>query len=299
MIMPKKAGYLTIIGKPNAGKSTLMNAILGTKLSIVTRKAQTTRKPVLGIYTENDCQIVFTDTPGILKPKYEMQRSMVSYVFSAIEDADIIAVIYDVTKFRRDSGMFLPEFIEAIKKSKKPVFLLLNKIDLLREVKSVLPMIEKFSEIGLFDEIIPISALKKASVDVFLDTAQRYLPESDFYYDPEYLSTQSERFFVSELIRENVFRQYHEEIPYSTEVNIVEFKERENGKWYISAEIIVERSSQKAIIIGASGDKLKITGEKSRKAIEEHLQIPVYLDIFVKVREKWRNNKTLLKSYGY
>ena len=297
--MNSKAGYLTIVGKPNAGKSTLMNAILGTKLSIVTQKQQTTRKPVLGIYTKDNCQIVFTDTPGILKPKYEMQRSMVAYIYSAIEDADIIAIIYDVVKFKYDGDHFPKDFIEAIKKSRKPVFLLLNKIDLLKDVKKVLPIIESFSKLGFFDEIIPISAIKEASIDVFLKTAEKYIPESEFYFDPEDLSTQSERFFVSELIREIVFKEYHEEIPYSTEVNIPEFKEREEGKWYISAEIIIERKSQKPIIIGAKGEKLKRVGERSRMAIEEHLQRPIYLDIFVKVRDKWRNNKTLLKSYGY
>jgi GTP-binding protein Era len=297
--MPKKAGYLTIVGKPNAGKSTLMNAILGTKLSIVTQKQQTTRKPVLGIYTKDDCQIVFTDTPGILKPKYEMQRSMVSYIFTAIEDADIIAVIYDVVKFRYDGDHFPKDFIEAIRKSGKPIFLLLNKIDLINNVKEVLPIIESFSKLGFFNEIIPISALKHASIDTFIKTAEKYLPESEFYFDPEDLSTQSERFFVSELIREIVFKEYHEEIPYSTEINIPEFKEREEGKWYISAEIIIERKSQKPIIIGAKGEKLKRVGERSRKAIEEHLQKEIYLELFVKVRDKWRNNKTLLKSYGY
>ncbi len=297
--MATKAGYLTIVGKPNAGKSTLMNAILGTKLSIVTQKQQTTRKPVLGIYTKDDTQIVFTDTPGILKPKYEMQRSMVSYIYTAIEDADIIAVIYDVVKFRYDGDYFQKDFIDAIQKSGKPVFLLLNKIDLLKDVKTVLPIIDSFTKLGFFDEIIPMSALKQASIDVFLKTANKYLPEGEFYYDPEYLSTQTERFFVSELIREIVFKEYHEEIPYSTEINIPEYKERETGKWYISAEIIIERKSQKGIIIGAKGEKLKRVGERSRLAIEEHLQTPVYLELFVKVRDKWRNNKNLLKSYGY
>jgi GTPase len=297
--MPTKAGYLTIVGKPNAGKSTLMNAVLGTKLSIVTQKQQTTRKPVLGIYTQDDCQIVFTDTPGILKPKYEMQRSMVGYIYSAIEDADIIAVIYDAMKFQYDGDLFPDDFIKAIKKSGKPVFLLLNKIDLFKDVKFVLPIIDSFSKLGFFDEIIPISALKQASIDKFLKTAEKYLPESEFYFDPEYLSTQTERFFVSELIREIVFNEYHEEIPYSTEINIPEFKEREVGKWYISAEIIIERKSQKPIIIGAKGEKLKKVGERARLAIEAHLQKEIYLDLFVKVREKWRNNKTLLRSYGY
>ena len=297
--MPRKAGYLTITGKPNAGKSTLMNAILGTKLSIVTQKAQTTRKSVLGIHTKDDYQIVFTDTPGILKPKYEMQRSMVGYIYSAIKSSDIIAVIYDVSKFGSQGNYFLEDFIEAIRKSRKPTFLLLNKIDLLKNIKTVLPIIDSFNKLELFKEIIPISALKKASIDIFLKTAEKYLPESEFYYDPEYLSIQSERFFVSELIREVVFNEYHEEVPYSTEINIIEYKERESGKWYISAEIIVERKTQKMIIIGSKGEKLKRVGERARYAIEDHLHLPIYLDLFVKVREKWRNNKNLLKSYGY
>ena len=298
--MSTKSGYVAIIGKPNAGKSTLMNALMGLKLSIVTDKPQTTRKRVLGIYSDADTQIIFLDTPGILKPRYELQRSMMKYVDDAAEEADILAVMIDLPKYIEDpENYFSQEFLEIIQKIKRPKVLLINKIDLTENVKSVLPVIEETAKTGYFDDIVPISALKASNLDQLTEALEKHLPKGPFYYDPELLSTQPQKFFVSEIIREQVFNEYQQEIPYSTEVNVVEFKERETGKWYISAEIIVERGTQKGIIIGAKGSKLKIVGRKSRLEIEEYLQMPVYLDLFVKVREKWRNNKNLLRSYGY
>jgi GTP-binding protein Era len=294
-----KAGYVALIGKPNAGKSTLMNSLVGEKLSIVTPKPQTTRKPVLGICTFDNTQIVFKDTPGILQPKYELQRSLMGYVEEAIEDSDVLAVIVEIIPKVTAEEYLPPDFIEALKNIKKPKVLIINKIDLLKNVKEVLPLMDKFNRLGIFDEIIPMSALRATSTDELLSVLAKYLPENPFYFDPEMLSTQSERFFVSEIIREHIFTASHEEVPYSSEVNITEFKEREAGKWYISAEIIIERSSQKAIIIGAGGSKIKEIGAKARTDIEEHLQMPVFLDLFVKVREKWRNDKTMLRSFGY
>jgi len=294
----KKAGYVAIIGKPNAGKSTLLNAFVGEKLSIITPKPQTTRKKVIGIYTKDETQIVFIDTPGMLEPKYEMQRKMMEYVEESFADSDALCMLFDATEF--ESGFKLPEkFMTALKSLKKPKVLAINKIDLLKNVKLVLPMIKHFSELGIFDEIVPISALKSAETGTLIKLFEKYIPENEFYYDEEFLSIQNERFFVSELIRENVFKSFEQEIPYSTEVNVVEFKERELGKWYISAEIIIERESQKIIVIGEKGAKIKEIGEKSRKDIEAHLGMPVYLELFVKVRNKWRNDKNLLKSYGY
>ncbi len=297
--MNTKSGYIALVGKPNAGKSTLMNALMGTKLSIVTPKPQTTRKRVLGIYTDEDTQIVFHDTPGILKPKYEMQKTMMEYVDDSMRDADVIAVLLDLDKCKEPANYFHPDFLTNLKNLNKPKLLILNKLDTKKDRKEVLPIIIPFNEMGIFDEIIPMSALKSNNIDTFIEVAKKYLPEGVFYYDPEMLSTQPQRFFVSEMIREHIFKSFGDEVPYSTEVNILEFKERESGKWFISADVIVERDSQKKIIIGKGGQKIKSIGEKARADIEEHLGLPIYLELFVKVRKDWRDKKGMLKSFGY
>lgn len=297
--MTTKAGYVALIGYPNCGKSTLMNAILGTKLSIVSPKPQTTRKQILGIYTNENTQVIFFDTPGIIKPRYEMHKAMMAYVDEAILAADVITLMADLEEFGKSQSYFDKKLIEKLKVSGKAVLLLLNKIDTLKNIREVLPIIKHFSGFDLFKEIFPISALKNSNIAEYLTTISNYLPESQFYYDPEIISTQKEKFFVSELIREVVFHEYMQELPYSTEIYIQEFKERESGKWYISAEIIVERDTQKAIIIGEKGRKIKIVGEKARKEIEQFLDMPIFLELFVKVRDKWRDNKSMLKSFGY
>lgn len=294
-----RAGYVAIVGKPNAGKSTFMNSIVGAKLSIVTPKPQTTRKRVLGIFTDEDSQMIFLDTPGILKPSYEMQKTMMDYVHSSLEEADIVLVIVDLEKYESFEKYFNPGFFAYFKDLKKPKVLLLNKIDKFKNAKDVLPLIAEISTKGIFDEIIPMSALKNENTLAFVNVAKKFLPEGEFFYDEDMLSTQPQRFFVSELIRETIFYKFEQEVPYSTEVAIVEFVERENGKWYISAEIIIERQSQKKIVIGKGGEMLKEIGERARKEIEAHLEMPVYLELFVKVREHWRENKSMLKSYGY
>lgn len=294
-----KSGYAAIVGKPNAGKSTLMNILVGAKLSIVTPKPQTTRKRVLGIYSNDEIQIVFLDTPGVLKPRYEMQKSMMGSVENAIDEADLMIVLVDITKYTPDYPYFHQTFTDSLKTAGKPLLLLLNKIDALDDKRMVLPAIAKFSEMGIFKEIIPISAKESLNIDDLIETVKKYLPEGPFFYDPEMLSTQPQRFFASELIREKIFTSYEEEIPYSTEVHIIEFKERSAGKWYIHAEIIVEKDTQKAIIIGKNGQKLKEIGAAAREAIELHLEKEIYLELFVKVRDKWRNNRNLLKSFGY
>lgn len=293
-----KSGYVAIVGKPNAGKSTLLNSILDFKLSIVSPKPQTTRKKVLGIFTEEDLQIIFLDTPGLLNPRYEMQKSMMSYVDSSIAEADLLLYILDVSEHKKD------QFPDKISKSllenfKGPKVLVINKIDLLKDVKTILPMMADISQLGTFDEIVPISAKKSENTKNLIEAIKNHLPEGNFYYNPEILSTEPQRFFVSELIREQIFYRFKEEIPYSTEVSIADFKERERGKWYISAEIVVERDNQKKILIGKNGDMIKMIGQKSRVAIEEHLGMEVFLELFVKVRKDWRNNKTYLKSFGY
>ena len=294
-----KAGYIAIVGKPNAGKSTLMNSILGTKLSIVTPKPQTTRKQVLGIHSDDTTQIVFLDTPGILNPKYEMQRLMMDYVNSALEASDAIIFILDVKKYKNDLDEQSVAFLELAKQTGKPILALLNKIDLYDDVKAVLPSIQKYSEMGYFQEIIPMSALKATHISDLIATLSKYIPENEFYFDPEELSTQNERFFVSEIIREQIFMSFAQEIPYSTEIEITQFREKQSKKWFISADVIVERKSQKIILVGAGGERIKHIGEKARAAIEEHLQQSVYLELFVKVRDNWRNNKGMLKNLGY
>jgi GTP-binding protein Era len=310
-----KAGYVAIIGRPNAGKSTLMNAIIGDKLSIVTPKPQTTRKRVLGIFTMDEAamldkyhlqfptQMVFLDTPGILNPRYKMQSKMMDYVHNSIQEADCIVCLFDVTRFQKEQPLSddAVKMLHNIKRQfpTKSILLLLNKIDLLDDAKQVLPMIASFESSGFFVDIIPFSALRKNNIEDIVSTIAKYIPQAPFYFDAELLSIQPERFFVSEIIRENVFLMYSNEIPYSTEVSIIEFKERELGKWFISAEIIVERDSQKGIIIGKGGEKLRRLMERSREAIEAHLQMPVYVEVYVKVRPKWRNNETYLRSFEY
>jgi GTP-binding protein Era len=230
-----------------------------------------------------------------------MQSAMMDYISHSIDEADCIIYICDITKYKSQNP--IPKNVENILKkinlSNKKIICILNKFDLLTDIKETLPIIADMHSLNLFSDIIPTSALKKNNLKDVIGTIINYLPNSQFYYDAEMLSTQPERFFVSEIIRENIFFAYSDEIPYSTEVNIVEFKEREVGKWYINAEIIIEKNSQKGIIIGKNGEKLKTLVEHSRKAIEEHLQVGVYLEVFVKVRAKWRNDTTFLKSFGY
>ncbi len=294
-----RAGYVAIIGKPNAGKSTLMNTLVGAKLSIVTPKPQTTRKRVLGIYSDKSNQIVFLDTPGLLKPKYEMHATMMRYVDESVAESDAIVVLVDMSKYDLSRSYFPSKFFEMLKNAGKPSIALLNKIDLIKDKKMLLPAIQYLHETKLFTDIIPISALEEEDARKLIDNLIKLLPEGPFFYDDELLSTQTQRFFVSEMIRETIFELLEEELPYSTDVNIVEFKEREEGKWYISAEVYVERATQKGIIIGKGGAMLKTIGEKSRMKIEDHLDMPVYLELFIKVRDKWRSNPTILKHLGY
>ncbi|MEJ5287309.1 MAG: GTPase Era [Bacteroidota bacterium] len=297
--MAKKCGYISLIGVPNVGKSTLLNALVGTKLSIVTPKPQTTRKRVVGVRTDEDSQMIFLDTPGIIDPKYELHRVMMQYVEFAIAEADLIGFMIDVSTQKDPKDVIKDEVEEKLQLTTKPMILILNKIDLLENTKLVLPVIEEYNKLNLFKEFVPISATKLAGLDELIKVFKQYLPEGEFLYDEEILSTQNERFFVAEQIREKLFTMYKDEIPYSTEVQIVEFKEREKGKWYISAEIIVEKETQKPIILGAGGSRIKKLGEVARKEIEIHLGVPIYLELFVKVRKNWRNNKNMLKYFGY
>lgn len=296
---PKRCGCVAIIGRPNVGKSTLMNAIVGAKLSIVTPKPQTTRKNVLGIYTEGNVQMIFLDTPGVLAPRYELQRSMMENVRTSLAAADAILVIVDATQDKRTGSFLTKEFRDALNSTGKPVFIAINKMDALEDKKVGLLMMDEFRKMGIFREMFAVSALYNKFVTDMLKVIAGYLPEDEFGYDPEQLSDSPERFFVAELIRETVFTSFTEEIPYSAEVSITEFHEREAGKWYIAADIIVERDSQKPIIIGKGGAKIKEIGAAARTKIEEHLGRPVFLELFVKVREHWRDRKGMLRGLGY
>lgn len=292
--MQKKSGFVSIIGIPNAGKSTLLNAVLGQNISIVTPKPQTTRNKIFGIYTHGDIQIIFVDTPGILEPKYKLQQFMKREIESSFEEADIIVLVVDSGKFNLQA---LSEIYQKYKKdfSSHKLILVLNKIDLLKK-EEVLPLIKIISDNLKFDDIVPVSSLKGFNVQELVNVIAAYLPENDFYFDENIITSQPEKFFASEIIRQNILRQYQDEIPFSVYIDIEEFKEREKGKDYISAAIFVERDTQKAIIIGSSGSQIKRLGEKSRIEIEKFLGRPVFLELFVKVRKDWKNDNNFLRK---
>jgi GTPase len=291
-----KAGYVAIVGEPNVGKSTLLNAVLEQKISIVTRKPQTTRQRVLGILSREDSQIIFLDTPGLLKPKYLLHKEMLKSAESALADADVVLVMTQTSR-----GTELPiEVTERIRTlcSTKPVLLVINKTDKVHKA-DLLPVIAKFTKLELFKEIIPVSALQNDNITALVQLLIHYLPEHEAFYPSDIVSVSPERFFVAELIREQLFEKFSEEIPYSAAVEIREFKEREKGKILISADIIVERESQKGIIIGKKGASLKNVGTSARIQIEKFIRHAVFLELHVKVREKWRENDVILHQLGY
>jgi len=297
--MNYKSGYVTIIGLPNVGKSSLMNALLGQKISITTSKPQTTRKRILGILSENNYQIIFLDTPGILKPSYLLQEKMMEDIDLSVKDADIFIIIYDVSNEQALKESSENEYIlKLISDSTVNKILVLNKIDKIPQQKS-LELISRFEEQKVFKSVIPVSATLDFNIQRLKNEIVELLPEGDKFYPDDIVADENERFFVSEIIREKIFELYEDEVPYSCEVLIQEFKERENAKDFISAEIVVERESQKPIIIGKAGSAIKKLGERARKDIEEFLQRGVYLELRVKVREKWRSNLGMLKSFGY
>jgi GTP-binding protein Era len=291
--MEKKAGFVAIVGKPNSGKSTLLNAIMGQNLSIVTPKPQTTRNKIFGILTKDNIQIIFIDTPGILKPQYKLQVFMKREIDSSFLEADIILLVTDA--YRYDTGA-VKEVYEKYERefSRHKCFCILNKIDL-RNKEEVLHMIRDISMNFKFDEIIPISAAKGFNINDVMDTIVKYLPENEFYFDGDIVTSQPEKFFVSELIRAQALKLYKEEIPFSVYVGIDEFKERSKGKDYIRANIILEKDSQKKIVIGRNGTMIKLLGERSRKEIEDFLGRDVFLELFVKVRKNWKNDEEFLK----
>jgi GTP-binding protein Era len=293
-----KAGYVTIFGEPNVGKSTLMNAVLNTKLSITTPKPQTTRRKILGIYSDDEAQIIFLDTPGLIEPKYLLQEKMVEAIHNALDECDLILAVVDVTEkvLKNFENKLIPVLLPFT--GKKAIFLVINKIDLITK-EEVLQIIDKMKDKFKFDEIIPLSALHQFNVQDLTNTIKKYLPVHPPYFPTDILSQEPIRFFIAEIIREKIFETYRDEIPYSTEVVVVEYKERPKGKDYINAEIYVERESQKKILIGKDGTALKKIGEKARKDIENFIGKGVYLELYVKVRENWRDNPRWIKTFGY
>lgn len=290
--MSHKAGFVSIIGKPNVGKSTLMNALVGEKLSIITPKAQTTRHRILGIVNEESYQIVFSDTPGIIKPRYGLQDSMMSSVKGALTDADLLLFVTDINEEHDENDV-----LEKIINTSIPMVVLINKIDNATQVE-VEEKTAYWQEKLNPKHVFAISALHKYNLDGILQMILDYIPEHPAYYDKEELTDRSQKFFCSEIIREKIFNNYQKEIPYSTEVIIKSFKEELNIT-RISAEIIVERDSQKNILIGKGGAMLKKVGTEARKDIEKFLDQKVFLETFVKVLPDWRSKKNYLKSFGY
>ena len=288
-----KSGFVNIFGPPNAGKSTLLNALLGEQLVITSHKVQTTRHRILGILTEPNYQIVFSDTPGIIEPKYKLHQKMMQHVKSALEDADVAILMHDIS--------LPPEEFEIVAqtlKLKVPVIFLLNKTDLIKDKKEVQAKVAYYKEKYPNWEILPISAQKKDNLEQLTKMILDRLPDGPPFYPEDSISDRPTRFFVSELIREQIYHLYHEELPYHTAVIVQAFEEKANLD-VIRAEIIVTRETQKGIIVGRGGSMIKQLGINSRKAIEEFLQRKVHLELFVKVRPKWRDNDTYLREYGY
>ena len=291
-----KAGFVNIVGNPNVGKSTLMNLLVGERISIATFKAQTTRHRIMGIVNTPEMQIVFSDTPGVLKPNYKLQESMLAFSESALQDADVLLYVTDVVE-NPEKNM---DFLEKVQKMNIPVLLLINKIDELKENSQqvLAEIVERWHALLPKAEILPISAKNKFGVDMLLKRIQELLPESPAYFDKEQLTDKPARFFVSEIIREKILLYYDKEIPYSVEVSVERFKE-DDKRIHINAIIYVERDSQKGIIIGHQGVALKKVCTEARKSLEKFFDKPIFLEVFVKVDKDWRSSERELNNFGY
>ncbi|MEC8852988.1 MAG: GTPase Era [Bacteroidota bacterium] len=291
--MQHKAGFVNIIGNPNVGKSTLMNALMGEKLSIITHKAQTTRHRILGILNEDDYQIVFSDTPGIIKPAYKLQESMMNFVHSAFQDADVLIYIVEMgEKALKDESFF-----EKIKNTEIPLLLLINKIDL-SEQEEVAEQINHWKERVSNAEILPISALNKFNIDKIIVRIKELLPVAPAFYDKDAITDKPKRFFVSESIREKILKHYKKEVPYSVQVEVEEFEDEEDII-RIRAIIYVLRESQRGIIIGHKGVGIKRIGTEARRELERFFDKKIFLETVVKVKKNWRDDDRQLKSFGY
>lgn len=288
-----KAGFVNIVGNPNVGKSTLMNALVGERISIATFKAQTTRHRIMGIYNTDDMQIVFSDTPGVLKPVYKLQESMLNFSTSALADADVLLYVTDVVETPDKHS----DFIDKVSKMEVPVLLLINKIDLTDQEKLV-KTVEEWSALLPRAEVIPISAKSKFNVDYVMKRVKELLPDSPPYFGKDQWTDKPARFFVTEIIREKILLYYDKEIPYSVEVVVEQFKE-DAHKIHINAVIYVERESQKGIIIGHQGKALKKVATEARRDLEHFFGKSIYLETFVKVDKDWRSSDKELRNFGY
>ena len=288
-----KAGFVNIVGNPNVGKSTLMNLLVGERISIATFKAQTTRHRIMGIINSDEAQIVFSDTPGVLKPNYKLQESMLAFSESALEDADVLLYVTDVVE-KIDKN---EDFLQKVTKLNVPILLVINKIDLSNQ-KELETLVEQWHEVLPTAEIFPISATAKFNVDNLLSRIKELLPESPPYFDKDQWTDKPARFFVTEIIREKILLYYDKEIPYAVEVVVEQFKEKDKSI-HISAIIYVERDSQKGIIIGHQGVALKKVSTEARKTLEKFFEKSIYLEIFVKVDKDWRSSSRRLEAYGY
>jgi len=288
-----KAGFVNIVGNPNVGKSTLMNLLVGERISIATFKAQTTRHRIMGIYNTDEMQIVFSDTPGVLKPTYKLQESMLNFSHSALNDADILLYVTDMVE-KPDKN---DEFIERVRRQTIPVMLLINKIDLSNQ-EELAKKVEEWKQLLPQAEIVPISATCKFNVDYVLRRIKELLPDSPPYFDKDQWTDKPARFFVTEIIREKILLYYDKEIPYSVEVVVEQFKE-DAKKIVINAVIYVERDSQKGIIIGNQGKALKKIGTEARRDLERFFGKKIFIEIFVKVDKDWRNSDKELRNFGY
>ena len=288
-----KAGFVNIVGNPNVGKSTLMNALVGERISIATFKAQTTRHRIMGIYNTDDMQIVFSDTPGVLKPNYKLQESMLNFSTSALADADVLLYVTDVVETPDKHG----DFMEKVEQLNVPVLVLINKIDLTEQEK-LASLVETWSKLLPKAEIIPISASNKFNIDYVMKRVKALLPDSPPYFDKDQWTDKPARFFVTEIIREKILLYYDKEIPYSVEVVVDHFKETAKSI-HINAVIYVERESQKGIIIGKQGRALKKVATEARHDLERFFGKAIFLETFVKVDKDWRNSDKELKNFGY
>ena len=291
--MAHKAGFVNILGNPNVGKSTVMNALVGEKLSIITEKMQTTRHRIKGIVNGEDFQIVYSDTPGILKPGYKLQETMMKFVDSALLDADVILFVTDVVEKQGKN----PDYIDRIRKSNVPVIVLINKIDLSNQ-KAVTQLFDYWSEVFPGANVYPVSAKEKFNIEPVFDRILELLPEGLPFFDKEALTDRNERFFMQEIIREKILLNYQKEVPYSVEVEVEEYKIK-GGLIEVRAVIYVTRDSQKGIIIGKAGKMLKKVGTEARKDAEEFFGKKIFLELYVKVAKDWREKEKQLKNFGY
>ena len=289
-----RAGFVNIVGNPNVGKSTLSNRLVGERLSIITSKAQTTRHRIMGIVNGYDYQIVFSDTPGVLKPKFRLQQSMLEYSTGALIDADVLLYVTDVIETPTKNQ----DFLDRVAREKIPILLVINKIDLLKGNEELVKLIDQWKELLPNAEVFPTSALENFNVDNIMKRIVELLPESPPYFGKDALTDRSSRFFVTEIIREKILTTYDKEVPYASQVIVEKFDESDNAI-HIMAVIYVERDSQKGIIIGHQGKMLKRVGTEARKDIEKFFEKKVFLELFVKVEKDWRNQENKLRAFGY